>query len=128
MTAALHTHDLSGWYVVAIISTLGIIDGLPNLLDAYASVERVTGGMARLKSFAEVKRTDPRKPRGAMPPFGWPRGSINMSSVFSVTQYGAANNNTDTQDNQVPVQLALNNLSLKIEQGEKVALGGRSGG
>lgn len=129
MATALHTQDLSGWYVVAIISTLAIMDGLPNLLDAYTALERVTGGVARLRSLAEVKPTDRRKPRGAMPPFGWPRGSINMSSVFAITKYGAAQarNSQNIQHGPVPVQLSLNNLTLKIGQGEKIALAGRSG-
>jgi ABC-type multidrug transport system fused ATPase/permease subunit len=105
---------------VSLVQLITLAETLKLLIQFWTSLETSLGAVARIRNFSE-ETPDERQPgEDQLPPEQWPAcGSIEMHRV-SASYYGE----DDLENN---IKKALQNVTLKIEAGQKVALVGRTG-
>ncbi|KAF2439261.1 putative ABC multidrug transporter [Karstenula rhodostoma CBS 690.94] len=111
-------HAQSAFAGASLYSLITLGENLAGIVLYYTRLETSIGAIARLKTFNEsVKPEDRDEHEDVIPAEQWPRtGAIEIAGVSAA--YDA--------DEEHP-SLALRDISLKIESGEKVAICGRTG-
>jgi ABC-type multidrug transport system fused ATPase/permease subunit len=99
---------------LALVNLLEFSQTLTLVIDQWTQLETSLGAIARLKWFSKNTPNESREAEKEMPPGDWPaRGAIefeNVDASYSPT-----------------TSLVLNEISLRIEPGQKVGVCGRSG-
>jgi ATP-binding cassette subfamily C (CFTR/MRP) protein 1 len=119
VTLATQLRANQGFTGASLVSIMGFGESLANIIRMYTTLETSIGAVSRLKSFTENTKAEDRPGEDVIPPETWPsKGTIEIRNVMA--SYG---NSRTVSDNA----LALHDLNLVIQAGEKVAICGRSG-
>lgn len=114
----------TGFTGASLVSLMSLGDGLTNLIRCYTMLETSIGAVARLKTFSEKTAPEDLPGETVVPPESWPEtGRIEIKSVSA----SYADTQAVTEDQEDQPDLALRDLDLTIEPGQKVAICGRSG-
>ncbi|KAJ4857971.1 ABC transporter domain-containing protein [Trichoderma breve] len=112
-TLAVRLHSNSAFAGAALYSLLSFGENLAGIVLFWTSLETSLGAIARLKTFNDTVKPEDRDGERIIPPERWPqRGVVELkgvSATYSTTR------------------LALHNIHLTINSGEKVAICGRTG-
>ncbi|KAM0254479.1 hypothetical protein ACHAQJ_006761 [Trichoderma viride] len=119
-TLAVRLHSNSAFAGAALYSLLSFGENLAGIVLFWTSLETSLGAIARLKTFNETVKPEDRDEETIIPPEQWPhRGVVELKGV-------SANYAADDQDGTA-ANLALRNIHLMINSGEKIAICGRTG-
>jgi ATP-binding cassette subfamily C (CFTR/MRP) protein 1 len=102
----------AGGLGVALTSVLSFNQSLQQLIMAWTQVETSLGSVARTKSFEETTPNENGGESGNLPDKSWPSGRMEVKGLK--VRYGEET-------------VALTNLNLDIEPGQKLGICGRSG-
>ncbi|KAH7152638.1 putative ABC multidrug transporter [Dactylonectria macrodidyma] len=119
-TLAVRLHSNSGFAGASLVTLMGFGENLSGIVIFYTRLETSIGAIARLKTFNETVKPEDKDDENISPPEQWPqRGVVELKGVSA--GYGA-----EDETNSSP-NLALRNIELTIDSGEKVAICGRTG-
>lgn len=119
-----------GFTGASLVSIMSFGETLTNIVRQYTILETSIGAVSRLKSFTENTKPEDLPGEDVIPPDTWPsRGTIeirNISASYGDSQSASlSGDESDKPDS--PNSLALRDLNLVIQPGDKVAICGRSG-
>ncbi|KAI0178732.1 ABC multidrug transporter [Hypoxylon sp. FL1284] len=118
-TLAVRLSSNSGFTGASLVSLMAFGVQLSGIVTHYTRLETSLGAISRLKAFDKAAKSENLDIEDIMPPEEWPqRGEITLNGV-------SASYATDDA-NETP-NLALKNIQLHIQPGEKVAICGRTG-
>ncbi|KAH8131304.1 hypothetical protein FP744_10009106 [Trichoderma asperellum] len=119
-TLAVRLHSNSAFAGAALYSLLSFGENLAGIVLFWTNLETSLGAIARLKTFNETVKPEDRDGETTVPPVQWPqRGVVELKGV-------SANYAVEDRDSAV-TNLALRNIHLMINSGEKIAICGRTG-
>ncbi|KAJ4993969.1 Canalicular multispecific organic anion transporter 1-like protein 2 [Stagonosporopsis vannaccii] len=111
----------TGFTGASLISLMTFSELATGLIFTYTGLETSIGAVARLKTFSEKVQPEHQPGEDVVPPVEWPQsGSMVIQNV------SASHSSVPISDTEKAV-LALNNISLTVGAGEKIAVCGRSG-
>jgi ABC-type multidrug transport system fused ATPase/permease subunit len=134
-TLAVRLHSNSAFAGASLYSLMTFGESLSGIVIFYTRLETSIGAIARLKTFEETVTPEDHNGPGEediVPDTKWPdRGLVTLRGVsarYKSTTVSESDSESDTivSDNTTP-PLALKNLTLTIQPGEKVAICGRTG-
>ncbi|KAL9086196.1 MAG: hypothetical protein Q9165_007261 [Trypethelium subeluteriae] len=110
----------SGFTGASLVTLMNFGDNLSGIVIYYTKLETSIGAIARLKTFSENVKPEDRDEENIVPSEQWPRnGVIELKGV-------SASYDAEQQSDGTP-NLALRDINLTINSGEKVAICGRTG-
>ncbi|KAF2713300.1 P-loop containing nucleoside triphosphate hydrolase protein [Pleomassaria siparia CBS 279.74] len=119
-TLAVRLHSNSAFAGAALYSLLSFGENLVGIVLFWTNLETSLGAIARLKTFNETVKPEDRDGEDIIPLEQWPqRGVVELEGVSAT--YAA-----EDENNNAP-NLALRNIHLTVNSGEKVAICGRTG-
>ncbi|KAL6817639.1 P-loop containing nucleoside triphosphate hydrolase protein [Trichoderma camerunense] len=119
-TLAVRLHSNSAFAGAALYSLLSFGENLAGIVLFWTSLETSLGAIARLKTFNDTVKPEDRDGESIIPPENWPqRGVVELKGVSAT--YSSEYHEGST------AHLALHNIHLTINSGEKVAICGRTG-
>ncbi|KAI9738892.1 MAG: hypothetical protein M1818_005205 [Claussenomyces sp. TS43310] len=119
-TLAVRLSSNSGFTGASLVTLMGFGETLSSMVMYYTQLETSIGAVTRLRTFSRTAKSEENEAEDIIPEPQWPQnGIIEMNNVSA--SYGI-----DTPENQPP-KLALDEISLKTEPGEKIAVCGRTG-
>ncbi|OQE46818.1 hypothetical protein PENCOP_c001G04282 [Penicillium coprophilum] len=119
-TFAVRFHSNSAFAGAALYSLLSFGENLAGIVLFWTNLETSLGAIARLKTFNETVTPEDRDGEDIDPPEQWPpRGVVELRGVSA--KYDADNGDG------IAKSLALRDIQLIINSGEKVAICGRTG-
>ncbi|UKZ81661.1 hypothetical protein TrVFT333_009433 [Trichoderma virens FT-333] len=119
-TLAVRLHSSSAFAGAALYSLLSFGENLAGIVLFWTSLETSLGAIARLKTFNDTVKSEDRDTETIIPPEQWPqRGMVELKGV------SATYASKDDEGNGA--RLALHNIHLTINSGEKIAICGRTG-
>ncbi|KAL7796349.1 P-loop containing nucleoside triphosphate hydrolase protein [Trichoderma afarasin] len=119
-TLAVRLHSNSAFAGAALYSLLSFGENLAGIVLFWTSLETSLGAIARLKTFNDTVKPEDRDGEGIIPPEHWPqRGVVELKGI-SATYFSEHHEGSTSR-------LALHNIHLTINSGEKVAICGRTG-
>ncbi|KAM7204723.1 canalicular multispecific organic anion transporter 1 [Naviculisporaceae sp. PSN 640] len=105
----------------SLVTLMNFGEALSYIVRFYTMLETSIGAVSRLKTFRDTVKSENLEGEDVVPGKEWPlRGTITLRDV------SASYEDDDSSDKPAP-NLALKNLNLTIQGGEKVAICGRSG-
>ncbi|KAI5276196.1 multidrug resistance-like protein [Aureobasidium subglaciale] len=120
-TLAVRLHSNSGFTGAALVTLMSFGDNMSSIVIFYTKLETSIGAISRLKKFSETVQPEDKLHEDVDPPAQWPQSgqmSLNgVSASYAGTDDSSEGNST----------LALQNITLNISPGEKVAICGRTG-
>ncbi|CCF34126.1 ABC transporter [Colletotrichum higginsianum] len=111
VTLSTQLRSNAGFAGAGMVSIMSFGRTLANLVEKYTLLETSIGAVARLKSFSENTPREALAGEDVVPPASWPEKALVEIKTVSASY----------------THLALQNLTLTIEPGQKVALCGRTG-
>ncbi|KAI1639441.1 P-loop containing nucleoside triphosphate hydrolase protein [Biscogniauxia mediterranea] len=109
----------SGFTGASLVTLMGFGDALASIVVFYTLLETSIGAIGRLRSFDETVKTEDRDEENIIPPPEWPqRGEIVPKGASA---------SYDEDEEKAESSLALKQIHLSIQPGEKVAVCGRTG-
>ncbi|OHW98365.1 ABC transporter [Colletotrichum incanum] len=111
VTLSTQLRSNAGFAGASMVSIMSFGRTLANLVEKYTLLETSIGAVARLKSFSEDTPREALPGEGVIPPASWPEKALVEIKGVSASY----------------THLALQNLTLTIEPGQKVAFCGRTG-
>ncbi|KAM0563315.1 hypothetical protein ACHAPJ_001033 [Fusarium lateritium] len=119
-TLAVRLHSSSGFTGASLVTLMSFGESLSGIVIYYTRLETSIGAIARLKTFNSTVKPEDQEGEDMVPPKDWPqRGLVELKNV-------SASYSANSEDDGEP-DLALDNLSLNIKPGEKIAICGRTG-
>ncbi|KAJ5496624.1 ABC transporter integral membrane type 1 [Penicillium fimorum] len=119
-TLAVRLHSDSAFAGASMYSLMSFGENISGIVTFYTRLETSIGAIARLKMFNENVKPEDREEEDIFPPEQWPQnGIVELKGVSA--NYGAEDQPESTS------KLALRNIHLTINVGEKVAICGRTG-
>ncbi|KAL6786178.1 P-loop containing nucleoside triphosphate hydrolase protein [Trichoderma sp. SZMC 28012] len=119
-TLAVRLHSNSAFAGAALYSLLSFGENLAGIVLFWTSLETSLGAIARLKTFNDIVKPEDRDGESIIPPENWPqRGVVELRGVSATYSPEYEEGST--------ARLALHNIHLTINSGEKVAICGRTG-
>ncbi|KAF5020338.1 hypothetical protein F66182_7644 [Fusarium sp. NRRL 66182] len=116
----------SGFAGSSLVTLMTWGEGLSTLIQYYTQVEISLGAVSRLKAFAENVPSENLEGEDLEPPEEWPtRGDIEIRGVSA--SYKSADDLSSSDDESASPNLALEDITISIKPGQKVALCGRTG-
>jgi ABC-type multidrug transport system fused ATPase/permease subunit len=130
VTLATQLRANQGFTGASLVSIMSFGDMLANIVRMYTTLETSIGAVSRLKSFTDNTKPEDLPGEDVVPPDTWPsRGTIEIRNTSA--SYGDSQSvsvpDTESSGPGSPNALALRDLNLVIQPGEKVAICGRSG-
>ncbi|KAI0129875.1 ATPase-like protein [Xylariales sp. AK1849] len=115
----------------SLITLMTFGDVLNYIIRWWTQLETSIGAVSRLKNFSEKVKAEDLDGDDTLPPPGWPlKGSIYIDGVSASYDDLNSSQNVPSENTgicEAPPTLALKDLNLTIDAGEKVAICGRSG-
>ncbi|KAE9363954.1 putative ABC multidrug transporter [Stipitochalara longipes BDJ] len=119
-TLAVRLHSNSAFAGASLFTLLSFGENLSGIVVYFTKLETSIGAIARLKMFNEKVKPEDRDDEDVVPPEKWPeRGVVELKGVSA--KYDAVDETSSSTN------LALRNIRLTIQSGEKVAICGRTG-
>ncbi|KAJ5375709.1 ABC transporter integral membrane type 1 [Penicillium concentricum] len=119
-TLAVRLHSNSAFAGASLFSVMSFGEIMSGIVTYYTKLETSIGAIARLKVFSEDVKPEDRDEEDIVPPTLWPQnGVVELKGVSA--SYGTENEIDSTAN------LALRNINLTVNTGEKVAICGRTG-
>ncbi|KAI3337286.1 putative ABC multidrug transporter [Xylariaceae sp. AK1471] len=119
-TLAVQLHSNAGFTGASLVTLMSFGENLSGIVIYFTRLETSIGAIARLKTFNETVKPENKSEEDILPPEDWPqKGVIEMKGVSAT--YDVGNDTSET------LNLALRNINLTINSGEKVAICGRTG-
>ncbi|RDL31764.1 Uncharacterized protein BP5553_09166 [Venustampulla echinocandica] len=119
-TLAVRLHSNSGFAGASLYTLISFGENLSGIVMFYTRLETSIGAVARLKTFNENVKPEDRDEEDIIPPEQWPQsGVVELKGI-------SANYDSEDQTDGSP-NLALRDIHLTINSGEKVAICGRTG-
>ncbi|RYP55071.1 hypothetical protein DL769_010249 [Monosporascus sp. CRB-8-3] len=117
---AVRLHSNSGFAGASLVTLMNFGDNLSGIVIYYTRLETSIGAIARLRTFNENVKPEARDEEDIVPPEQWPQnGVVELKGV-------SASYDAEDQADGTP-NLALRDIDLTINSGEKVAICGRTG-
>ncbi|KAF5000296.1 hypothetical protein FDECE_11257 [Fusarium decemcellulare] len=114
----------AGMTGAGLVSLLTFSETVSNLITSYTNLETSLGAVSRLRSFTETVKPEDLPGEDTEPPESWPHsGQIEIDEVSA--SYDSSSENEGAIAS--PSKLALRDLKLSIQPGQKVAICGRTG-
>ncbi|UPX10075.1 uncharacterized protein EKO05_0000747 [Ascochyta rabiei] len=111
----------TGFTGASLVSLMSFSELAAGLIFCYTALETSIGAVSRLKTFSDRVQPEDQAGEDFEPPAGWPHsGSL-------VLRHASASHNPTQSSNHERVVLALDNISLVMHAGEKIAVCGRTG-
>ncbi|PYH94822.1 putative ABC multidrug transporter [Aspergillus ellipticus CBS 707.79] len=115
-TLAVRLHSNSGFAGASLYTLISFGENLSGIVIFYTRLETSIGAIARLDTFNRTVQPEDKDEEDIVPPDQWPQsGMVEFEGI-------SAKYNTEDQTN-----LALRDVHLTIQSGEKVAICGRTG-
>lgn len=122
VTLSVRMHSNTAFAGASLYSLMTFGENITGIVLYYTRLETSLGAIARLKKFSETARTEDREGEDEVPSINWPRsGRVELRNISA--SYGAEE---DADGDEAP-QLALRDISVVINSGEKIAICGRTG-
>ncbi|KAJ0120451.1 hypothetical protein J7T55_015178 [Diaporthe amygdali] len=119
-TLAVRLHSNSGFAGASLVSLMSLGDNLSGIVIFYTKLETSLGAISRLKTFSDDVKPEDRDDEDIVPPEQWPlTGAVKLEGVSA--SYDAVDQSDEVSN------LALRDVCLTIDSGEKVAICGRTG-
>ncbi|KAJ5973001.1 ABC transporter integral membrane type 1 [Penicillium vulpinum] len=119
-TLAVRLHSNSAFAGASLFSLMSFGENISSIVIFYTKLETSIGAIARLKAFSENVKPEDKDEENIVPPAQWPQnGVVELKGVSA--SYGEEDQVDRTS------KLALHNIHLTINRGEKVAICGRTG-
>ncbi|KAF2470392.1 putative ABC multidrug transporter [Lindgomyces ingoldianus] len=119
-TLAVQLRSHSGFTGASLVSLMQFGESLSGIVIFYTQLETSLGAIGRLKNFDETVMPEGNQDENVVPAEQWPHnGHIEFKGV-------SASYNIDERSED-KLDLAIKNVKLEIQPGEKVAICGRSG-
>ncbi|TGO61642.1 hypothetical protein BOTNAR_0126g00140 [Botryotinia narcissicola] len=119
-TLAVRLHSDSGFAGASLYTLISFGENLSGIVTYYTKLETSIGAIARLKMFNENVKPEDKDEENVVPPEQWPH-----SGVVELKGISAGYDVEDATDSTA--SLALRDINLTIESGEKIAICGRTG-
>ncbi|RYP21686.1 hypothetical protein DL765_002147 [Monosporascus sp. GIB2] len=116
---AVRLHSNTGFTDASLVTLMNFGENLSGIVIFYTRLETSIGAIARLKAFSENVKPEDRDEEDIVPPEQWPQSGV-------VELKANAPSSAEDQSNCTP-NLALRDIDLMINSGEKVAICGRTG-
>ncbi|POS73509.1 hypothetical protein DHEL01_v208095 [Diaporthe helianthi] len=128
-TLAVRLHSSAGFAGASLVTLLSLGENLSGFVIYYTRLETSIGAIARLKNFNETVKPEEKDHETVFPPESWPQhGALEFEGVSASYHLKSQDGHEDAnQDNDELSNLALRNIHLKIQPGEKIAICGRTG-
>ncbi|KAL4866786.1 hypothetical protein BDV12DRAFT_172450 [Aspergillus spectabilis] len=128
-TLSVRLHSNSAFAGASLYSLMSFGESLSGIVIHYTRLETSIGAIARLKTFNETVTPEDRDEEDIFPDEAWPdRGSVELRGVSA--RYKSTSD-SDSESESEPTSdkdtLALSDITLSINPGEKVAICGRTG-
>ncbi|KJR86312.1 ABC transporter [Sporothrix schenckii 1099-18] len=127
VTLATQLRSNTAFTGASMILLMNFGDVLSFIMYAYTMLETSLGAISRLKTFSENvhgESYDDNADENVKPPLAWPtRGAIRLNNVSATYD----DTSSDSSDLRKPPQMVLDNISLTLRAGAKVAICGRTG-
>ncbi|KAF3067612.1 Multidrug resistance-associated protein 1 [Trichoderma lentiforme] len=121
-TLAVRLHSNSAFAGAALYSLLSFGENLAGIVLFWTSLETSLGAIARLKTFNDTVKPEDRDGESIIPPEDWPqRGVVELKGFHFISGQLPEYREGST------TRLALHDIHLTINSGEKVAICGRTG-
>ncbi|KAF6816591.1 ABC transporter [Colletotrichum plurivorum] len=130
VTLSTQLRSNAGFAGASMVSLMSFGKILANLVQMYTQLETSIGAVGRLKSFSDATPREQMDGDHWAVPASWPEsGKIEVKGVSASYRPQSLSNNRDGDYAKLESRddLALRNLTLSIEPGQKVALCGRTG-
>ncbi|KAI1078911.1 ATPase-like protein [Whalleya microplaca] len=112
----------------SLVTLMTFGDVLNYIIRWWTQLETSISAVSRLKNFSEKVEPEDQLGETVMPPPEWPlRGGITIGGVSASYDDDKTEMSEKAPQDNGPITLALDNLNLSIQAGEKVAICGRSG-
>ncbi|KAI1180557.1 putative ABC multidrug transporter [Nemania sp. FL0916] len=119
-TLAVQLHSNSGFTGASLVTLMSFGNNLSGIVMYFTRLETSIGAIARLKTFNDTVKPEDKNEEDLVPPEDWPQtGAIDLKGV-------SASYDVSTEANVTP-NLALHDINLTINSGEKIAICGRTG-
>ncbi|PQE21899.1 ABC multidrug transporter protein [Rutstroemia sp. NJR-2017a BVV2] len=119
-TLAVQLRSNSAFAGASLYTLISFGENLSGIVISYTKLETSIGAVARLSTFNDTVMPEDQEEEDITPPEQWPqKGVIELKGV-------SADYNAENQSESAP-KLALRNIHLTINSGEKVAICGRTG-
>ncbi|PQE15658.1 ABC multidrug transporter protein [Rutstroemia sp. NJR-2017a BBW] len=119
-TLAVQLRSNSAFAGASLYTLISFGENLSGIVISYTKLETSIGAVARLSTFSDTVMPEDQEEEDISPPEQWPqKGVIELKGVSA--DYNAGN------ENESAPKLALRNIHLTINSGEKVAICGRTG-
>ncbi|KAI9043097.1 canalicular multispecific organic anion transporter 1 [Aspergillus affinis] len=134
-TLAVHLQSSSAFAGASMYSLMSFWESLSGIVVYYTRLETSIGAIARLKAFNDTVTPEGREGPGEediIPDESWPdRGLVELRGVsarYKSTAVPQSESESDVESGpETNSSLALNNIHLTIQPGEKIAICGRTG-
>jgi ABC-type multidrug transport system fused ATPase/permease subunit len=126
---AVRLHSNSAFAGASLFTLVSFGENLSGIVIYWTKLETSIGAIARLKTFTETVKPEDRYDEDVVPPEQWPQtGAIELKGVSaSYRPVDDQDHHTASSTNNEQPNLALRNITLTINPGEKLAICGRTG-
>ncbi|PVH99185.1 putative ABC multidrug transporter [Periconia macrospinosa] len=122
VSIAVRLGSKSGFAGASLYSLVTLGDNLAGIALNYTRLETCLGAISRLLKFNQTTGSEDKENEDMIPPIDWPMsGAVVLNGVSA-----SYDTEKDQGDSETP-HLALNNLHISIQPGEKLAICGRTG-
>ncbi|KAF2175191.1 P-loop containing nucleoside triphosphate hydrolase protein [Zopfia rhizophila CBS 207.26] len=129
VTLATQLTTNAGFTGASFVTLMAFGGAMTNIIQMYAQLETSIGAVSRLKTFSEKVVSENLPGEDIVPPEEWPqRGEIEIKGVSA--SYGSDTQSTSGNGESGIASrsnLALKDLTISIQPGDKVAICGRTG-
>ncbi|KFY76365.1 hypothetical protein V499_03976 [Pseudogymnoascus sp. VKM F-103] len=126
-TLATQLRTSSSFTGASLLTLMSLASTVAAVMQSYTQLETSIGAINRLRTFSQKVKPEDGNDANMPIPELWPTyGSVSLNAVSASYSTKAADAD-DKSTGKSPQALALNNLSLYIRPGEKVAVCGRTG-
>ncbi|KAF9768184.1 ABC transporter fgm5, partial [Fusarium sp. DS 682] len=116
----------SGFAGSSLVTLMTWGESISSLIQYYTQVEISIGAVSRLKAFAENVASENLDGEDLEPPEEWPtQGNIEIRGISA--SYKIEDENAPSDDDSASPNLALEDVTISVKPGQKVALCGRTG-